>query len=161
MNAKLTTPNNVQYLKRLTGVLEGQAAVPASIIAGAYHVWVITDHGTTLACGYNQCGQLGLGHTASQDVLTLQPGLPGRVRMDWAGLGLYHSWAVAQDGRLFSCGCNDAGQLGLGHVNDQVWMQAVPFLQAPGEELSKSCRILQLALGDHSTWALADNGVCY
>ncbi|XP_026644923.1 secretion-regulating guanine nucleotide exchange factor isoform X4 [Microtus ochrogaster] len=100
--------------------------------------------------GANSYGQLGLGH--KEDVLLPQQLSsfcePGCIRSVTGGGG--HSAAVTDRGRLFVCGLNKDGQLGLGHTEDVLCFTICkPLL---------GCPIKQVACGWDFTIMLTELG---
>eukprot|EP00088_Acartia_fossae_P044923 TRINITY_DN4797_c0_g1_i1.p1 TRINITY_DN4797_c0_g1~~TRINITY_DN4797_c0_g1_i1.p1 ORF type:complete len:366 (-),score=23.53 TRINITY_DN4797_c0_g1_i1:54-1151(-) len=67
--------------------------------------------------GANTYGQLGLGFASEQENLPkrVYPSCDQEEQFVKIVGGGAHTLAITQDGRLFSCGWNEAGQLGLGH----------------------------------------------
>jgi len=85
--------------------------------------WILKTDGTLYACGYNGYGQLGSNGTSAQstwaaiDMSFLQAG-ESVTKMISGGDGSYSSFGVLTDqGRLYTCGYNGQGQLGLGHAD--------------------------------------------
>lgn len=82
---------------------------------GAIHTLLVKNDGTLWAVGHNSSGNLGLGDQTNRTVVT-QVG----TDTDWwkanaNGSGSYkYSFALKQNGVLYSCGSNYWGQLGLG-----------------------------------------------
>uniref|UniRef100_A0A182PCP5 RCC1-like domain-containing protein n=1 Tax=Anopheles epiroticus TaxID=199890 RepID=A0A182PCP5_9DIPT len=79
------------------------------------------------AWGANSHAQLGLGYATEQIEtplrLTEVPFGVGDIECIAAGGG--HTLVGTQDGRLYGCGWNNRGQLGLGHLNDCVRFEPV------------------------------------
>lgn len=75
------------------------------------HTALLSRTGQIYVCGRNNWGQLGLGSGAKKNRLTPLP-LPVRFISVAAGYDNF-SIAVAEDGTLWSWGCNSDGQLGL------------------------------------------------
>jgi alpha-tubulin suppressor-like RCC1 family protein len=89
---------------------------------GGYHTMVIKTDGTLWTWGNNQWGQLGLGVAGGHYSVPVQVGV---LTNWWLGAcGYKHSLAIKTDGTLWSCGYNNAGQLGLGDfVHRSVFTQ--------------------------------------
>lgn len=66
------------------------------------------------------------------------------------GCGLRHSVLVKEDGGVFGCGSSKRSQLGLGDKKDFTTWKEIPEL--------KDKRVVQLALGQHFTVALSQEG---
>jgi cysteine-rich repeat protein len=97
-----------------------------AISAGIYSTCAILDNRSVKCWGYNSFGQLGLGDTQSRGDATGEMGdaLPavdlGAGRSALAiGFGTYHACAVLDDYSLKCWGYNNAGQLGLGDLNNR------------------------------------------
>ncbi|HJN37433.1 MAG TPA: hypothetical protein QF353_01500, partial [Gammaproteobacteria bacterium] len=75
------------------------------------------------ACGYNDFGQLGLGDTKHRDKWTEVPS-PKEFTIEEVMAGEYHSFlkGKGEDGedKLYACGRNRDGQLGLGDNEDRT-----------------------------------------
>ncbi|GAB6041775.1 hypothetical protein JCM17961_24500 [Endothiovibrio diazotrophicus] len=92
---------------------------PTAVAAGGYHSLAIGSDGRLYAWGWNTKGQLGDGATG--DRLTPQVvELPGGVSPALIAAGYSHSLAVGSDGRLYSWGWNNHGQLGDGSTIDRL-----------------------------------------
>ena len=70
-----------------------------------------TTHGTAMACGFNEGGQLGLGDTDNRDTFTVVAGLRGVVDID---AGEMFSIAVTCEGEVWTWGRGHA----IGHRGD-------------------------------------------
>ncbi|MBQ4088094.1 MAG: fibronectin type III domain-containing protein [Clostridia bacterium] len=79
-----------------------------SLAAGEGHTLALTADGTVYAWGWNENGQLGLGHTNFGLTPTVVANLPG-IRSIAAGYT--YSLAVGTDGSLWGWGDNASGQI--------------------------------------------------
>uniref|UniRef100_A0A0G4F642 HYR domain-containing protein n=1 Tax=Chromera velia CCMP2878 TaxID=1169474 RepID=A0A0G4F642_9ALVE len=89
-----------------------------AVAAGADHSLILTSSGKVLGFGDNEYGQLGLG--SSEDIFSTPQWvekLPEGVVEIAAGGS--HSFVRVKDGRVFSFGKNENGELGLGHTTTQ------------------------------------------
>jgi alpha-tubulin suppressor-like RCC1 family protein len=84
----------------------------AAISAGAHHTALLTHAGRAAVMGWGGQGRLGTGTDApsAQAQPSLILGLPTLVGV---ACGTAHTLLLAGDGRLYACGSNDAGQLGI------------------------------------------------
>lgn len=102
------------------GVAAGPSASSGLSATGVfcvgYSTFVATADGRLFACGLNNYGQLGLGHTDNApeplEVTALRGVGGGRGVVAMAG-GAAHALALAADGAVFSLGRGDSGQLGI------------------------------------------------
>lgn len=114
-------------------------------------VFAIDDTGKLYAWGANTWGQLGRGSTTDQATpaqVTLPVGtvvVKAAVSSNSSGQGV-HSGVLANDGKLYLCGYNAQGQLGLGNTTQQTLFQ-----------LSNSS-IADFALSAFDTYAITATG---
>jgi alpha-tubulin suppressor-like RCC1 family protein len=72
-----------------------------AVATGSTHSLALSRDGTAMACGLNECGQLGLGDTDDRDTFTVVAGLRGVVDID---VGQYHAIAATAEGGLYTWG---------------------------------------------------------
>jgi alpha-tubulin suppressor-like RCC1 family protein/ribosomal protein L13E len=78
----------------------------------AFHTVILID-GIVYGCGTNWFGQLGISTTVNnRNVFKLIPLPEGKI-VDTAYPGELHTVVKMSDGTVYSCGYNDAGQLGV------------------------------------------------
>lgn len=97
-----------------SGVLAGKSVT--AIAAGGSHSVALLSDGTLAAWGLNSSGQLGTGNNtlAALPVAVLASGaLAGKTVVGIAA-GASHTLALTADGRVYSWGANQYGQLGIG-----------------------------------------------
>ncbi|MGO5113764.1 RCC1 domain-containing protein [Candidatus Avoscillospira sp. LCP25S3_F1] len=87
-----------------------------AISAGGGHYLALASDGRVWSWGRNDLGQLGLGHTNTQNTPKMVPGLYDIVDI---AAGYSHSLAVDFDGKVYSWGANTYGQLGDGTTTNQ------------------------------------------
>lgn len=118
---------------------------------GSEHLAALSANGNVYTVGFNMRGQLGLDSATSVTEATLVDKLAGKRVVDVA-CSYFHTAIVLDNGDLYTCGCNDYGQLGLGDHSGQL----VP---RPVESLFRR-PVLAVACGQHYTVAsLRDGGV--
>eukprot|EP00960_Hanusia_phi_P071619 767594-Hanusia_phi.AAC.8 len=71
-----------------------------------------------LVTGRNQYGELGLGHKSNQHVFTAVPSF-SNIPVRMIACGEFHTLVMTEDKRVFGCGWNRWGQLGLGDTVDR------------------------------------------
>ena len=88
--------------------------LPLNIVqfcSGYFHSLFLDSNGNVFSVGYNNYGQLGLGHNNYQNVLNQIPNIPPIQKISCI---YYTSYLIDVDGNLWSFGYNGYGQLGLG-----------------------------------------------
>ena len=91
----------------------GPPVVVTAVAAGNAHALALTSTGHVYAWGADLFGQLGNGTSARTDVATAVV-TPAGVTFTAVAAGGDHSMALASDGRVFSWGANNDGQVGDG-----------------------------------------------
>lgn len=130
------------------------------VAAGYNHTCVLKDLGFVQCWGYNNYGQLGLGHTASigdgepinspnGGAVNLGGGIPTKI-----AAGNSHTCALMDNGTVRCWGRNDWGQLGYNHTNhlgddEQVWQEGA---------VDVGGTVKDIAAGGNHTCAILDNG---
>ncbi|XP_072370328.1 RCC1 and BTB domain-containing protein 1 isoform X1 [Scyliorhinus torazame] len=144
-----TGPGSLPFL--VSSMFYDKKAVEVS--CGSNHSMVLTTEGEVYSWGYNNCGQVGSGSTASQVT-------PRRVthclQNKWVvgiACGQISSMAVLDNGEVYSWGYNGSGQLGTGINGNHLTPCRVTALQG-------IC-VLQITCGSAHTLALTDEGLLY
>ena len=101
--------------------------IAKKVVCGGFHTMVLTKDGQLFACGNNNHGQLGLGHTKECFEFTAVPEV-GLSRLVDVFCGSYHTMSLDDKGRLFSCGLNWCVVVNAFSVNTiQFWVFDLPF----------------------------------
>ena len=97
-----------------SGVLAGKTVT--AISAGQLHSVALVSDGTVVAWGSNSSGQLGTGNTtqSSFPVAVLSDGALAGQKVVAIAAGANHTLALTSDGRVYTWGSNQYGQLGRG-----------------------------------------------
>lgn len=122
------------------------------IACGADHSVAVDHVGQAFSFGENSKGQLGLGHCYNQ----YRPAkvlLAKGVLVVSADCGGTHSLFMADDARVFGCGGNEQGQLGVGTPEDRLVPVPV-LLRAPGTV----CRAQRVSCGFSHSLMLTGTG---
>ena len=82
-----------------------------SIACGKASTFALTREGALFACGWNNCGQLGLGYTSSGVMSLERVPVPNDEAITHVSSGAVHTCVVTSSGRLLGCGFNGHGQL--------------------------------------------------
>jgi alpha-tubulin suppressor-like RCC1 family protein len=96
--------------------LGGFSGAPEQLAAGDAFTIVLTNDGSIYGCGRNDEGQLGIGSIASpQTTLTLMHSPVGGFSgtPEQLAAGDRFTLALTNDGTIYGCGDNSAGQLGI------------------------------------------------
>ncbi|CAG2100697.1 unnamed protein product [Medioppia subpectinata] len=93
-----------------------------SLVCGGYHSLAVTDTGSVFGWygreGDNDFGQLGLGHNEEQ-VVPIKIRYFKNIKVAKVAAGMYHTIILLDDGRVYTCGDNGHGQLGLGDTDER------------------------------------------
>jgi inhibitor of Bruton tyrosine kinase len=85
---------------------------PESIAFSKYHMVVLSAEGKVYTNGFGKGGRLGLGHEETAFVPT-EVKADGFSRVSAIAAGPDHTIAITEDGRVWTWGSNQYGQLGL------------------------------------------------
>ena len=90
---------------------------PVQLVAGSRCTFAVTSDGKVFACGVGENGRLGLGHTANvvqpRQITSLSQYVVRKVTTHSSG---GHVLALTVDGKIFSWGDGEYGQLGHGNT---------------------------------------------
>ena len=126
------------------------------VSVGKTHTMILTEDGTVFACGDNYWGQLGLNNNNNQDTFTVVP-LPEGTVVKQVICGDEISMILTDDGKVFTCGKNMDGQLGLQDRGfDAVWNTFIEVTSLPQGTVVK-----QMVAGGEHTMILAENGTVF
>lgn len=107
--------NPAQVLPKVVefeGLLPGEQIV--QLAAGFYHSMALTSQGRLYAWGENAYGELGLGNRVARTrpVLVQMGPLAGKTIVELHA-GVWTSWVLTSDGKVFGWGDSTYGQLGV------------------------------------------------
>ena len=123
-----------------------------AVAAGTVHSVVLSRDGRVMACGANEHGQLGLGHTVQHDTFTVVAGPSGVIDID---AGRNHTIAVTAEGGLYSWGTGQA----VGHGGDSSTQRLVPT-KVTGGGIGGAV-VVQVAAGGSQSMALTAKSELY
>jgi alpha-tubulin suppressor-like RCC1 family protein len=124
------------------------------VIAAGSHSFIQLNNGEWYACGRNYYGQLGFGNTKDQPVFT-KIYIEG-VCIQRIIAGSSSTFILSKTGELYACGENYFGQLGLGHVNQQL-----VFMRAQVKDVPNPNAILQVGIGSKQTFIVLNNNALH
>jgi len=148
--------NDSAYLNQSTPVV---VAVPAgvrftSISAGYAHSLAIGDDGRTYSWGYDGFGELGDGASGVDQPTPVQVVTPPGVTFRSLAAGGHHNLAIGDDGKAYSWGWDQYGQLG----DDAVFtdhLTPVPVAAPAGVTFAT------VVSGEHHSMAISTSGDAY
>jgi alpha-tubulin suppressor-like RCC1 family protein len=124
----------------------------AKVAAGGSHSLVLSKEGRVLSFGQNSYGQLGLGH------FSCMIASPAQVQVEAAAVeieaGAHHSLVLTNDGRVYSFGLAQHGQ--LGHGNDLRDNPEPTLIRSLERE-----RIVDVAAGNNFSLVLSAEGTVF
>jgi len=155
--------HNDYQCKTMPTMLDTQVFAGAKVLmvsCGGYHTMLLTDRGSVWTCGDGSWGKLGQGDFFNYGIF-VQVLLTGCTvsmpRISMVAAGLYHSVALASDGRVFSWGRAVEGRLGLHHPSNPQYT-----IEERRPRLVKSLqnhRVEMVASGDDHTVVLTVEGI--
>ena len=101
-----------------------------NVSVGSAYSSALTSEGRLFIWGYNNYGQLGDGTTLEKHVPTAimnQFNLAVGETITFVSLGGIHSLAVTSEGRIFTWGRNEYGQLGDGTTEDKTYPTDITY----------------------------------
>lgn len=127
-----------------------------AVCAGSWHSMALTTDGFVYTWGQNEYGQLGHGRIGPGEHkptrIALQP-QDAHVRFVGIAAGARHSFALADDGRLWSWGAGEFAQLGHGDLEQRLHPKRI--------EDPRTVRFVQVDGGTWHSVALSSTGEVY
>ena len=114
---------------------------------------VVTEEGKVYGWGKNTYGHLGLNNTTDQTIPQLITTTIGTLTINKVTQGRNHSLFLDSDGKIYSCGRNASGELGLGNTDNKTTPQHITFLN--------NIRITDIVAGYSTSLALTNKGKVY
>lgn len=171
----LIKPGEPSLLPELVYSSSSNRAV--KVVSGSDHVVILTDQGDLLTFGCAEQGQLGRvpecfssrgGRKGIQTLLDPQvvrfrkhKGVP-KPKFSDVFCGLYHTFACAQNSRLYAWGLNNYGQLGVDDTDSRYNPELLPadWIKDENSPEPNKCKNLDISGGQHHT-VICQNGRVY
>lgn len=129
------------------------------VAAGGNYSMFLSESGMVYACGSNQVGELGIKGIKMLNTpaaMCMPEELAGET-ISTIAAGKWHSALLTASGKVFTCGFNQHGQLGMGHVETLYSLKRVHINNNIGHEE----KAVQIALGMAHTLVLTERGQVY
>lgn len=154
------TPDESYWSDTQDAEMTGATPGFVQLSAGYNHAAVVSNGGVLYAWGLNSSGQLGNGAaTADPFVVPIPVDASGALRGETikkVAVGLVHTAALTESGRVFTWGANGMGQLGDGTTT----RRESPVEIAQGE-IPPGTKIVDIAVAGYFTAAVDENGNVY
>ena len=119
--------------------------------------FVLKNDGTIWVTGYNYSGQLGLGDTTYRKTFTQVTTNINNIKQISCGSGF--TFILTNDGKLYSCGGNNNGQLGLGDTTQRTtFTQVTTNINNDVKYVTCGSNHTFIIKNDGSVWACGNNG---
>lgn len=131
-------------------------AKASAVSCGSQHTLILTDDGEVLSCGVGEYGRLGTGSTTDS---LIPQSLETLANEDIVAIaaGSSHSLALTANGRIYSWGRNDMGQLGQPDSSLDIYsMEEFPkLIDTP---VTKNVKVKQIAATKGRSAAITECG---
>ena len=126
------------------------------ISLGKSHSLALDHEGQVYSWGWNEGGQLGLGDKKDRYEPTLIPYFKENgIFITQVTTAYKHNLALDKDGKVYSWGWNDYGELGLSNNEERLSPTLISYFKDNGIKITK------LAIGSWHSFALDDEGQLY
>jgi len=124
----------------------------SKVVCGYHNTFGISTDGLVYGWGRNENGQLGVGNTMNTPIpVNITP--LNKISIVNIACGWQHSLALSSNGRLFSWGCGDEGQLGHGDNFELISPAEIKFFD--------KAEITMIACGHSQSAAVTNDGTLY
>ena len=129
------------------------------VVCGYHSTYILKNDGSLWACGYNNFGQLGLGNTTTKNKFTqVTSNINNDVKQVVCGINFVY--ILKNDGTVWSCGCNNFGQLGLGNTTTKnKFTQVTTSINNDVKQIS--CGGLDVSYGYDQVFILKNDGTVW
>ena len=128
------------------------------IACGYAHALILKNDGSLWGCGWNINGELGLNDTATRYTFTqVTTNINNDVKQ--VACGCDFTVILKNDGSIWSCGYNSAGQLGLGNnTTRKTFTQVTTNINNDVKQISCGYNHTFILKNDGSIWGCGYNG---
>ena len=150
----VTGTPKTRYVDTLTQVSFFNNKNIKDVSVGKYHTLVLTTNGEVYGFGNNTSGQLGRGST--NGYANGKPQLATILRgynVSYIHSGTGHSMFITNNNKVYSCGYNGYGQLGIGNFGETTELQHIKSLD--------NINIKKIVSGENHTLFLSEDGDVY
>ena len=123
------------------------------IVCGNAHTFILKNDGSIWSCGNNDYGQLGLGDNTTKTTFTQ---VTTNINNDVKQIACSgnHTIILKNDGNVWACGWNSAGQLGLGNTtNRNTFTQVITNINNDVKQIVCGHGCTFILKNDGSVWA--------
>ena len=142
-------------------VLSGISVSEIKQIACGYsHTFILKNDGSVYSCGYNECGQLGLG-TSYTDAHSAFAQVTTNINNDVKQIacGYSHTFILKNDGSIWSCGWNGTGPLGLNDdIDRNIFSKVTTNINNDVKQIACGSEHTFILKNDGSLWSCGANG---
>jgi hypothetical protein len=140
----LCEPKLNEYLKEFNII---------DICCGTSHSMALTSSGDIYAWGSNKYGQIGDGSDINCQPIPKKMKYSENEKFKAITCGCFHSMALTEDGRVFSCGHNLCGQLGDGAFKNSNHLKPIKMNDILIEKISSGAFVSLLLSTDKEVYA--------
>ena len=91
------------------------------VACGYANTYFLAQDGSLLSCGLNSDGQAGFGSLVPSKPVPTKLHITIDESLIYVSCGGIHTIFISESGRVWGCGRNASGQLGLGHNDEAVF----------------------------------------
>ncbi|XP_020590526.1 probable E3 ubiquitin-protein ligase HERC3 [Phalaenopsis equestris] len=137
-------------------LIEALRGIPCKQVAtGLSFTVILTKEGDVFTCGSNTHGQLGHGDNLDRPIPTKVESLEGVGHVDQVATGASYTFALTNDGTVYSFGSCSNFCLGHGDQHDELLPRAIKWFK------TNNIHVVRVSAGDEHAVALDSNGYVY
>lgn len=124
---------NKQILENVLPLLHKHQALLSLCITAKANNTYLYQANQLFVCGDNHYGQLGLGDKMNRSTFTAVPLAAEQGEIQQVSVGGFHAIVLTRDNKIWACGYNAFGQLGLGDNMNRSTFTVVPWSAEQGQ----------------------------